>query len=307
MDAIKRKYSPESISKVRDILESFISRNTPQEYKILVDGAEAVPRTENIDLFEIHEEFIDEETSVIEVFIYSSPKNPTHYILSLNNDADEITSRRKHKETGLSGIELENKIQSVVIEEKKKWDKENEQKRILEENQFLKKENAELEKENEELEEQVDELTQQLQSARSPLHGMLGQLGSTLIETVAKRNQHLLKLIPGGEALNGFLLSENENKALQTAEQMQPETEVSFRPKDEPQPTTKLEDLLTEDDKLLLTLIRQLRFAFDEQEMSQVMQILSKLVMDKTNIPTVLELLAEAPDTNDTENSEDHE
>lgn len=307
MEAIKRKYSPESIGKVKDILESFINKGNPQEYKILVDGAEAVPRTGNIELFEVYEDFIDEETMVVEVFIYLS-KNPSHFILTLNDEGEELPYRRRKKGHALAGLELQDTIQSAINDAKVKWDKDNEQKRIREEYESLKQECEELEKENEELEDQVGELTRQLQSARSPLHGMLGQLGSTLIETVAKRNQHLLKLIPGGEALNGFLLSENENRALQTAEQVQPETEVSFKAKDEPQPTPKLEDLLKEDDKLLLTLIRQMRFAFDETEMNHVMQILSKLVMDKSNIPTVLELLTEeSQNTEETANSEDNE
>jgi uncharacterized FlaG/YvyC family protein len=307
MEVIRKRYSPANIKALYNTLKELSDKGNPQEYKILVDGVEAVPRTDNLDLFDIYTNLIDETTYKIEVFVYSTSKNASHYLYVLDDDLEQAAlEKRRNKEQSLSGIELQDTIQSAIEDAKNKWDKENEQKRILEENHFLKQENAELEKENEDLEEQVEQLTEQLNAVRSPLHGMLGQLGSTLIETVAKRNQHLLKLIPGGEALNGFLLSENENKALQSAQQ-EPETEVSFRAK-EPQEAPKLEDLLSEDDKLLLTLIRQMRFAFEDGEMRQVMQILNSLVMDKSNIQTVLELLTENSETTEeTENNEGNE
>jgi hypothetical protein len=110
------------------------------------------------------------------------------------------------------------------------------------------------------------------------LKGILGEVGSSFVESFIRRNPSVIKSLPGGEALAGLI--ETDNKQRQQEEQTS-ESEVSFRPKSE-------SDQLSEDEKNAITFVNQLKTQFVREEFDKVLLILHTLADDKSKIDLIL-------------------
>jgi hypothetical protein len=277
----KQMYSADKVESIYDYLKKHYDKGKPFEYKILVDNSEVVHRTDDPDNFMHFERFVDGNTKWVEIVVYTAQKTCTRDMFIL----DPVTLEKEQnnvREQGLSGVELEDKIQSVVLKEKEKWNDEQQRKDLEKENRDLKEEIQELESDYEKLQKELDDLKE----SASPLKGVLGELGSAAVESFFRRNPHVLAEIPiAGKALEGFFVQDNK-RLLGAAQQPGDETEVNVsRVNPEERPT------LTEEDKTLLVFLRQLREAFPKEQFEKIIRMLQSLLADPSNIDPVLELL----------------
>ena len=271
------KYSAHKINKLKDFLKRNVDNGKPIEYEIYVDGLKAVQRTNDPEHFDMHETFVDGDTKEVEILFYRGTSN--------YNDKRIYTFREPHiTHQGLSGLEVEVIVQETLEKAKK-------------ENEFkeLKKENIELKEEIEELEEEIvglEAAIEKYKEKESPLNAILGNVGASIAETLAKRNPEILAMLPGGSALSGVLNEPDPNHNTQKTEQEQPdENEVSYEMTgstvDEKAPELSVED------QHLLMFGRRLKQAFDKPTFDKVIEVLGIFINDMSNIDIVLDLLRE--------------
>jgi predicted RNase H-like nuclease (RuvC/YqgF family) len=176
-------------------------------------------------------------------------------------------------EKGLSGVEVDTRIQ----ESREQLRKEFEHERIQKENKELKGKVEELEKEVEDLEKANEELI----NSQSPLKGFLGEIGSSFVESFIRRNPNVIKGLPGGEALAGLIETDNKRKE---HEEQAPDSEVNFKPKSE-------SNSLSEDERNAITFVNQLKTQFTKPEFDSILLILQTLADHKGRIELILHYL----------------
>lgn len=256
----KQKYDPAKIEKLAGYLRIYYEKGQPIDYEILIDGLKAVRRTNDPEMFSTFESFIEADSKGMEILFYNGSSNVHEKRIFFFDD--------EKKEAGLSGIEVQHLIQEGV--DKSKKDQQYEQ---------LLKEKSELERKVTELEKEIDELEKEkeaIEASQSPLKGILGELGSSFVESFIRRNPKIITGIPGGEALAGLLEKEGDKKDQQTNE-----SEVNFKPKTE-------STSLSEEDQAALSFVHQLKQQFDKAEFDQVLIILQALADDKKKIEAVV-------------------
>lgn len=255
----KQKYEPEHIQKLAQLVRIYKDKDQPFDYEIAVDGLKVVRRTNDPDMFFLFENFVTGDTKNIEIIFYNGSSNV--------NEKRIFTFTEDTAEKGLSGIEVDARIQEQVEKQKKEW----EHGRLLDENRELKKEMEELEQEVDRLEKVNEELV----SSQSPFRGFLGEMGSSFVESFIRRNPNVIKGIPGGEALAGLIgKEENAAKQQQTAE----DSEIVFTPKSS----------LSEDEKYAIQFVEQMKTQFTRAEFDSVLIILQSLADDKIKIERIL-------------------
>jgi prefoldin subunit 5 len=212
------RFSEDGMNRLYEYIKMNQDLGQPVDYEILIDGFPMVKRTNDPRLFEFYDKFITDKTKKIEILFYVGASNNNHrHIQRLKDEPKE-----KPQPQGLSGIEVEQRIQDHIKREKEKWELE----RLTERNAELEEEVTELETEVEKLEKELDEV----KAKESPMKGFLGEFGSTMLESFIRRNPQMLSAIPGGQALAGFI--EEDNRKMQES-QTEPELKVSFRARDE--------------------------------------------------------------------------
>lgn len=254
----KEKYDPNKVERLAEHLRLYQEKGQPIDYEIVVDGFKVVRRTSDPGMFSMFENFVDANTKSMEILLYNGASN--------NNDKTIFYFGELPKE-GLSGVDIDNRIDEGVQRKLKERDYDE-----------LKKDNEELEKEVDELEKQVEQLEKEkaeLVASQSPLKGVLGEIGSSLVESFIKRNPQVMKSIPGGEALAGLIENEDKTKA---TEDQSAESEVTFTSK----------SALSEDHKYAIQFVDQLKAQFTREEFDKVLLVLEGMSNDKNKIETVL-------------------
>jgi hypothetical protein len=254
----KEKYDPNKVERLSEHLRLYQEKGQPIDYEIVVDGFKVVRRTNDPAMFSMFENFIDANTKSMEILLYNGASN--------NNDKTIFYFGELPKE-GLSGVDIDNRIDEGVQRKLKERDYDT-----------LKKDNEDLEKEVDELEKQVEQLEKEkseLVASQSPLKGVLGEIGSSLVESFIKRNPQVMKSIPGGEALAGLIENDDKNKS---SEETSQEAEVSFTSK----------SALSEDHKYAIQFVDQLKTQFTREEFDKVLLILEGMSNDKSKIEIVL-------------------
>lgn len=262
----RQKFSQDKIDKLVEYLNVYKDKGQPIDYEIIVDGFKAVRRTSDPEMFTIYENFVSPDSKSIEILFYTGTSN--------NNDKHIFTFQDEQKEQGLSGIEIDNRIQEGIEKEKRSWEFES-----------LRKKVKDLEKEVEELEEEIETLEkekEELRSKESPLKGILGEVGSTLVEGFIRRNPRIIAKLPGGEALAGLI--EEDNKERDQEEELQ-ETEVSFKAK------SASTNKLSEEDHYAITFVGQLKSTFTKPEFDKILEVMEHFATDKNTIDKTLSKL----------------
>jgi hypothetical protein len=260
---IKEKYNQAKVDKLAEYVRLYNEKGRPIDYEILVDGFKAVRRTNDPSMFSMFEDFVSAESKAIEILFYTGNSNNNDKYIFYFGDAPSEQ---------LSGLDVEarvdEKVQKIETEKKIK----------------------ELEEEKEELEAQVDELEkevvklekekQELINSQSPLKGILGEVGSSLVESFIRRNPNVIKGIPGGEALAGLM--DGDKKKDDPKNGGESEQEVSFQPKSNSSPA------MNEDDRMAIVFVNQLKAKFSKDEFDQILLILEELSNNKSKIEAVL-------------------
>lgn len=242
---------------------------------------------------------MSDDTRMVKVLIYTStescPRNDK-FIFTLTSQEKERDDKRRHE---LSGFEIEEKIQSVVQQEREKMNTE-----------LLRKELVETQQELVEAETYIEQLEKQLVEAKNTKVSAkenFGEVVSLALESIVRRNTHLLSGIPMiGQGLAGVVEQDNkrlEDTALNSPAAVQ-ERNVTFKRvsnDEEDQPSAK--NGISKEDQETLNYFNSLKQAFSETELLQVLDIISNLSQDKESIATVLDLLADEESEDETEAS----
>lgn len=258
----KEKYNQAKLDKLADYLRLYKDKGQPIDYEILVDGFKAVRRTSDPDMFSMFENFVNADTKSVEVLFYTGNSN--------NNDKHIFFFGDNSPKEELSGLDIDSRVEEQMSRRMKDSAYEE-----------LKKKNIELEKEVADLEDEIERLEKEKSSyeaSQSPLKGVLGEIGSSLVESFIRRNPAVIKSLPGGDALAGLIDSDDKR-----AERSQPEGNVSFKSKQTPQ--------LSEEENWAIAFGGQLKSQFQQEEFNDVLEILQALSSDKGKIKTVLQLL----------------
>jgi cell division septum initiation protein DivIVA len=260
----KEKYEQKKIDNLLHYLRLYHEKGQPIDFEILVDGFKAVRRTSDPDMFSMFENFVTADTRSIEILLFTG---------SSNNNEKRIFHFGEEQKEGLSGIE----VKSMVDEEVQRKLREKEYDSLKEENSDLKQHIADLENEVEELEKN----NARLELKQSPLNNFLGDMGSSLVESFIKRNPKLMAAFPGGEALAGFLQSDNTD----VTDELTQEAEVSFKAKTG---SSLSSEVLTEEQQGAIQFVNQLKAQFSKEEFEKVLLILQTLAEDKGKINQIL-------------------
>ena len=130
----KEKYSEGRINNIYNMLSDFSERNQPKDYKIKVDDMEVVHRTNDISLFNLYENIVNEHTRRIEIFIFlGKSMHCSRYLLLM---------KEWEQEKGMSLEKLNETIQNALAKERQRLEQEQQKEHY-----------AKLEKENSDLKE----------------------------------------------------------------------------------------------------------------------------------------------------------
>lgn len=272
----KERYSAEKIDKLHDYLKRYHQLNQPIDYEILVDGFRAVRRTNDPEAFYNFDMFVTANTDHIEIVFYQGNSNNTERFLYVLTDTP--ITRLPSEDQNLSGLEIQNKIQDGISKERERWEAE----KLMDKYNQLEKDNSDYENWIKELEDDKHNLEDELarlKAGANPLNSLLGEIGSSFVTGMIKKNPGILKALPLGEALSG-ILNDQEEKQPESAGHEESTVEIK----------AKNEDLSTED-KEAMVFIRGLQQVFSQEEFMKVMQVIDGLASDRSRIEVVLQLL----------------
>lgn len=267
-------YDQLKIDKLKLYLQTQADRNAARYYEIYVDNLKAVHKTSDIQEFDSYEDYMTEDTDRIRILVYSTnPQSPRNdqYVYRMKKQEEQKTIVQQQ---GLSGIEIENRMEEKLQNHRERWEHEALVKELEQTKQQLK-----------ESEEYAEKLVAELAVYRSKkMHWgnvNLGEFASVVVEGIVRRNPQMVAKLPGGEALAGIIEDDNRERATTTPT---PETEVSFKKKsDTPE--------LSEEEKGYLNFMRGIAESFDDEEIIILTQVITKLEEDTTQLKPVAELL----------------
>lgn len=266
----KERYDQKKIDRLLNHLRVYQEKGQPIDFEILVDGFKVVRRTNDLNMFPMYEGFVDADTRTVEFIIYMGSSNANHkHIFHFGDviypDPEPIPT--------LEGLDIEERIEERIEEGIQRKLKDMKYATLEKENRELKGDIVDLEKTIATLEREKAELM----AKQSPLNGVLGEIGSSLVESFIRRNPKVLASIPGGQALAGLIETDPERAGEPT-----PDSAVSFQPKSNDTSS------LSEEDQAALTFVGQLKEQFTKDEFDKILMILQTLAEDKTKIELIL-------------------
>jgi hypothetical protein len=277
MPYIEEAYSPDKMDNLLQYLTSSKEQGEPEDFEIFVDAFKVVKRTNDINRFDCYSSFIQPQTQSISVLIFdgSSNRNTKHKF------------NLKEDKQGLSGVDVDSRIHEKIKSEREKWD-----------NELLKKEYDILKSELKDAEDTIDQLEAQLELTKDtkPRLNEMGlvEVASVVLEGFVRRNPQMLTKLPGGEALAGVFIQDNEEKQkmLDAPKEIEPKVSFTIEDDNDTEKGTPI-DTLSEKDKASLGFVKQLNEAFTREQMEKVMLILDALSKTPTNIESTIQFLSE--------------
>lgn len=279
------KYDLVKMERLKHYLESNEERGKPRYYEIYVDNLKAVDKTNDPTCFDDYTMYMNEDSRILKVLIYSSteasPRNDK-FIFTISNTEEERRKEQKRSEE-LSGIEVQQKIESALHAERERQQME-----------ALKEELKSKTEQLEEAEEHIDKLTQALEELnerkRSPRDIQLGTVAAIAIEEVVQRNPDWLKKIPLLGSLSGMLASDAPT-----------EKSLEGTPKetDQTEPTAsfiKKQDAANFDEQTLskLNFFSHMEAVFSAEQLRKALEIMEALVNQPDQVNPTHELLIAA-------------
>ncbi|HQW94605.1 MAG TPA: hypothetical protein PLU58_02330 [Saprospiraceae bacterium] len=269
------------LSQFKMWLHDMADKGEGKYLEVYVDDVKVVPRTNRIESLDDHKVYLEETTETIKVFIYNTENSNRYqqftFVLEKKKSNEHPVQIQTQQSQGLSGIELENRINDRVTQslaqERERWQTD-----------LMKRDFDTCKKELADAEEYIEDLEKQLSQFKSKkLHWgdvNLGDVASVIVEGMVKRNPHWVAKLPGGDALAGLIAKEATET---TAEVI--ENEVVFKKK------TPTDEGMSEEMKAQLGFLKQLESHFSQEQLDKIMLILQSFVETPNNIETVFELL----------------
>lgn len=261
-----------------------VDKNEGKYFEVYVDDVKIVPRTNKVDAIDDHKVYLDERSDTVKVFTYNTENSNRYeqftFFIEKKKANDNLTQTvvQTSQPQGLSGIELENKINErlnqSLMQERERWQTD-----------LMKRDFDACKKQLADAEEYIGDLEEQLNKFKGKkLHWgdvNLGDVASVIVEGMVKRNPHWVAKLPGGDALAGLIAKEGTHPS----ENNEPETEMVFRKK------TASETELSEDMKAQLGFLKQLESHFSQEDLDRIMLILQAFAEEPKHIQTVFDLL----------------
>lgn len=273
-------YDVVKMERLKHYLESHAEKGRPRFFEIFVDNLKAVDKTNDPSLFDDYTVYMDEDTSLVKVVIYStsetSPRNDK-FLFTVNNPA--AVSENKQE---LNGLEVQEKIDSAIRTERSRNELENLRLQLAEKTKQL----EEAESYADDLEEEITKLKEAKDSNAKEIKW--GQLASVALEETIKRNPVWLQKVPLLGNLSGFLNEEpspfpNELPGSSTPD----DSSVSFAKKSVATDTV----VLSEADKSRLEFLKSIEPLLSEAQYEKVISIVQALAAQTQYIDTVYDLL----------------
>jgi len=277
------KYDVVKMERLKHYLETNAERDKPKYYEIYVDNLKAVDKTNDPACFDDYTMYINEDSKVIKVLIYTSTENcPRNdkFIFTIVNTEEE---RRKHekKQSELNGLEIQTKIDSAITAERDRLNTEK-----------LKEELDEKTKQLEEAEEYIDQLTEELQVVKekkyNPREIQFGNIASIAIEEMIKRNPAWSKKVPLIGALSGLLETEQPTVLDGTEKKTTSEETTASFAKTIKDP---VQEDLDKETKAKMEFFEQMEENFTEEQLNMVIEIIQSLAVKPEQLTTVYELV----------------
>ena len=276
------RYDPIRIERIRHFLESSTEKGKAKFYEIFVDNLKAVDKTDDIGCFDEYKMYMDENTQMIKILIYTSTENcPRNdkFIFSVHNAQEE------KKQEQLNGIEIQNKIDSAIQQER-------ERSLVLQ----LQKELDETKEKLEDAEEYVDVLEerlgnhqqefQQFKAKRVGLTEMnTGRVVGYITDYFIKSYPSLAHKVPMLSTLSGFLTEENAlPEQFDGIPPVPSESTVSFSKQATNKSASQQPDSDTE---VKLAFIKEMEDAFPEDQLQQVFDIIKAMAAHPEQVSVV--------------------
>ena len=283
-------YDVVKMERLKHYLETNAERDKPKYFEIFVDNLKAVDKTNEPACFDDYTMYMNEDSKIIKVLIYTSSENSPRndkFIFTIANTEEE---RRKqdNKQSELNGLEIQNKIDSAITTERERMNTEK-----------LKEELDTKTKQLEEAEEYIDQLTEELQVVKekkyNPREMQFGNIASIAIEEIIKRNPLWSKKVPLIGALSGLLETEQPDVSASTEnETAQEETSATFAKKTKESPHENHD----KETKAKLEFFQQMEESFTEEQLNMVVELIRSLAINPEQLITVYELVIskEEPD-----------
>lgn len=260
----KEKYDPSKIDIIKSYLTDQQNDGCPRPFEIFVDELKVVSRTEDVAKFDNYEKYMRPDTVYVLVKLYhnSSPNNDQYYYYL----REEATAP-----DGLSGVE---RIVNQRLEER---DREYQINRLTEDLEKARQDLTEAEEYAEMLEEQIE----QLKNDKGYLGKInLGEIAANTLTVLARNNPQWMNRSPLGKALSGLIPPD------EPAPDNGPDAEAEFKKK------TNSGTAVTEDEKVIIEIVKNLSASMNEDQLRQVALILQKFSNEPQQIQTVAELLS---------------
>ncbi|HRE98810.1 MAG TPA: hypothetical protein PK637_18755 [Flavobacteriales bacterium] len=285
MQQFGNRYCDAKLSQMKMWLEDMAAKDEAKNYEVYVDDTKVVPRTKNIERFDDHCSYMDEDTKVVKVFVYNTENSHRYkqYIYHLKEE-------EKQKEKPLDGIEVEKSINERLSHERERW-----------ESQRLKDKIAELENKLQEAEDYIEKLTslnEKLKAENDENKGKTGWLG--LAEKALSNPVVMMKV---GQ-LAGVLPKKEIDKPLDgTDEEEEPEvtiTKKNRKPENESGQEEESEEETNDDDELeeisaeqfeVLKALQKADQKMKPGELNELGKLMNKLTDDPSLIIVVNDLI----------------
>ena len=275
-------YNDVKLSQFKMWLHDMLEKGEGKYFEVYVDDVKVLPRTNKIESIDDHKVYLDDTTETVKVFVYNTENSNRYqqftFLIERKKSAEQTFSNNIQQTHGLSGIELENKINErltqSLAQERERWQTD-----------LLKRDFEECKKKLTDAEVYIDELEEKLNhfKGKKLIWGdvSLGDVASVIVEGMVKRNPHWVAKLPGGDALAGLIAKE----ATETTTAEVVENEVEFKKK------TPVDESVSADVKAQLGFLKQLETHFSQEQLDSIMLILQSFVDDPKQIETVFELL----------------
>lgn len=284
----QEKYDPVKIERLKHFLESAAEKGRPRYYEIFVDNLKAVDKTSDPALFDEYLAYMGEDTRMVKVLLYTStescPRNDK-FIYTVSSPAREQEEQRRQE---LSGVQVEERIESLL-------EKEREKHHLQQLQQKLQEAEEELEDAETYIKDLQEKLTQ-LQKSRVVQKESIGELVSLALESMLRRNAHLLSGIPIiGQELAGVVEKDNQR---QQGTLVKMPTQANENGLEGKVTVERLDDTgqpaLSERDRYAIEYFKYLSGTFSEAELTQLFEIISFFGRNKALLPELLEEIRES-------------
>lgn len=280
------RYDPIRIERIRHFLESSTEKGKPKFYEIFVDNLKAVDKTDDTGCFDEYKMYMDENTQMIKVLIYTSTENcPRNdkFIFSVRNPQEE------KRQEQLNGIDFQNKIDLAIQQERDRTQLLQLQKELTITKSQLKEAEEYADTLQDKLEKTQSEFKQFKEKRISLSEMNTGRLVGFMTNYFIKTYPSLAQKVPVLSTLSGYLTDDEESSdQLGDILNTSPEGSVSFSKKNEENANASEND---NEDRYKLAFFKEMEDAFSIEQLKQVCEIIKGLQTQPDQINTVHSLI----------------